>query len=263
MNATKGGLAEILWAFVLIFLSCGLAHSQDGLQLMTEDYPPLNYVEDGHLKGPSVDIVIEIQKILNQTTTIEVYPWARGYKLIEYQDNMALFSTARTPQRENLFKWVGPLAIKKYAFFARKGSGIKLTNIHDAKSFMVGVQRDGVNDHFLQAEGFTKIDRVTSPVQNLKKLVMGRIDLWYVSSSTGAGICKQNNVSCEEIEELYDAIEELHIAKRTKFYIAFSRNTEKQVIKSWQSAYNELFQDRTIHKIFSKYSLSHLAPTIQ
>ncbi|MCP4344339.1 MAG: ABC transporter substrate-binding protein [Desulfobacterales bacterium] len=253
MNLIKKWLAYLLSAIAIITFSCGFAQSQDGLRLITEDYPALNYIEDGQLKGPSVDIVKEIQKKLDITTKIKVYPWARGYMMLEKEDNVALFSTARTVKRENLFKWVGPLSQSKFAFFAKKGSGIKLSNLNDAKKYKIGVQRGGVNEQFLKNEGFTHVQNVTNPVQNFHKLMMGRFDLWFAGFTAVRTICKKKNVSPGEIEALY-------VANSVKAYIAFSKSTSEEVIKSWQNAYDELYKDGTIHRIFSKYNLPHMVP---
>ena len=58
------------WAGCLIalslLLSSGLALGDDALTILAEDYPPLNYVENKELKGPSVDIVRAIQAKLGR-----------------------------------------------------------------------------------------------------------------------------------------------------------------------------------------------------
>ena len=84
---------------------------------------------------------------------IKVYPWARGYHLLETTRNTALFSTTRTESREYLFKWVGPLAEKKIGLFARKGSAAKPNSLDQAKAFMIGVQRGGVGMQYLGERG--------------------------------------------------------------------------------------------------------------
>ena len=117
-----------LWAGCLIalslLLSSGLAHGDDALTILKEDYPPLNYVENKELKGPSVDIVRAIQEKLGRADKIadkiSVYPWARAYRFLETRKNTALFSTARTSSRENQFKWVGPIAEKKIGMYAKR-----------------------------------------------------------------------------------------------------------------------------------------------
>jgi len=89
---------------LLLFAACVLllisSTSGDGaINIMTENYPPLNYIEKDVLKGPAVDVVREIMKKLKINSEISVVPWARGYHFILRKKNAALFSAARTDER--------------------------------------------------------------------------------------------------------------------------------------------------------------------
>ncbi len=68
---------------VAIFLCASLPARCEELIIVTEDYPPLNYIENEVLVGPSVEIVKAIQKDLNNKVDIAIMPWARGYTLTE------------------------------------------------------------------------------------------------------------------------------------------------------------------------------------
>ncbi len=81
---------------VSLLLSSGFAFGGDDLTIITEDYPPLNYVEDEELRGPAVDIVRAIRDKLGIGSKIKVYPWAPGYRYLETRKNTALFSTTRS-----------------------------------------------------------------------------------------------------------------------------------------------------------------------
>ena len=112
-----------IWLQMVIFafLSPGMIHSAS-LRILTENLPPLNYVKDGALIGPSVEMVKEIQKRIGSTEEIQVYPWARAYQIALNEENVVLFGVSHTPPREDKFKWVGPLATKRDIFVAKRGS---------------------------------------------------------------------------------------------------------------------------------------------
>ena len=74
------------------------------LTVLTENLPPLNYVEDGVLVGPSVEIVQEIQRRVGSNEEIKVYPWARAYKMSLEQENVVLFGMTHTEVRHEQFK---------------------------------------------------------------------------------------------------------------------------------------------------------------
>ena len=101
----------------LVFASLFLFSAQPllsaDLKILTENLPPLNYVKEGELVGPSVEIVKEIQRRVGSREKIQVYPWSRAYKIALEDENIVLFSTTHTKERDNKFKWVGPLATKR------------------------------------------------------------------------------------------------------------------------------------------------------
>ena len=87
-----------------------LSASQDyKLEISTGELPPYSYTINNQLTGLAVDIVREIQKRVKNTQKIRVFPWNRGYNMTLKKKGYALFTTARTKQREKLFKWVGPI----------------------------------------------------------------------------------------------------------------------------------------------------------
>ena len=62
---------------ILVFLSPGTLRAAS-LRILTENLPPLNYVKNGALMGPSVEMVKEIQKRIGSREEIQVYPWGQG-----------------------------------------------------------------------------------------------------------------------------------------------------------------------------------------
>ena len=240
---------------VSLLLSSGLAFGGNDLTIITEDYPPLNYVEDSQLKGPAVDIVRAIRDRLGIASKIKVYPWARGYKYLETRKNTALFSTTRSKKREPLFKWVGPLAEKKIGLFAKKGGAIRLKTLEEAKGYLIGVQRDGHGMQYLQDRGFTNFDESTTASANLKKLLAGHNSLWFASNATVAGNCKRLNIDVNEFELVLEV-------DNTFMAIAFNKDTPDGIISRWQGAYDGLVKEGVVKNFFQKHGLESLYPTI-
>lgn len=239
---------------VSLLSTSGPILAADNLMIITEDYPPLNFVENGVLRGPSVDIVKAIQDRLNIKNVIKVYPWARGYHLLKTKTNTALFSTTLSKKREGLFKWVGPIAEKKIGFFAKKSRGIRLKSLADAQGFMIGVQRDGVGMQLLEEWGHKKIDASTGAEANLKKLMGGRNDLWFSSNATVAGNSKKLNIDVNELEQVL-------VIDNTFMYIAFNEGTSDEIINLWQDTYDALVKEGVVKNIFQQHDLKSLYPT--
>jgi len=124
----KTGLVLIMC--LILPLVC---HGAGELELITEELPPFNYTDEGQLTGVTVSVVREILRRLDIEDTIAVMPWARGYQRLCSEPNVVLFTTARTPERETLFHWVGPLYFSRLAFYARQSDPISIDSLDDAK----------------------------------------------------------------------------------------------------------------------------------
>ena len=218
------------------------------LTILTENLPPLNYLKDGVLVGPSVEIVKEIQRRVGSSEKIEVYPWARAYELVLKEKNIVLFGMTHSKQREDLFKWIGPLATKRDILVAKKGAGIKINSLEDAKKVKsIGTLRDDTRGRFLEMHGFTNLEPVSDEQKNAQKLILGRIDLWAYKKPGLKTVCDLAGVNYDEIEEV------LHL-REINVDIAFSKKTSDSIVESWRRAFNEMLADGTIMKIHQKWS---------
>jgi polar amino acid transport system substrate-binding protein len=219
------------------------------LTILTENLPPLNYLKDGVLVGPSVEIVKEIQRRVGSHEQIKVYPWARAYKMALEDENVVLFGTTYTKERHDKFKWVGPLATKRDILVAKKGSGIKINSLEDAKKVKrIGTLRDDTRESLLKSVGFTNLEPVSDEQKNAKKLVLGRIELWAYKKPGLKTVCELAGVDYNEIEEVY------HLRK-IDLMIAFSKKTSDSIVQNWRNAFNEMLADGTIMQIRKKWNL--------
>ena len=219
------------------------------LTILTENLPPLNYVENGVLVGPSVEIVKEIQRRVRSQEQIQVYPWARAYKMALEDENVILFGMTHTKVRQDKFKWVGPLATKRDILVAKKGSGIKIKDLEDAKKVKrIGTLRDDTRGRLLKRHGFTNLEPVSDEQLNAKKLALGRIDLWAYKIPGLRTVCDLAGVDYTEFEEVY------HL-REIDLMIAFSKKTSDSIVQKWRDTFNEMLADGTILQIRKKWNM--------
>lgn len=242
-------MKRLLIMMVLVFLiSVNPVLSQE-LTILTENMPPLNYLENNVLVGPSVETVREIQRRVGSHEPIQVYPWARAYKMSLEQENVVLFGMTHTEERHDQFKWIGPLATKRDILVARKGSGIKIDSLEDAKKVKsIGTLRDDTRERLLKSLGFTNLEPVSDEQLNAKKLVLGRIDLWTYKIPGLRTVCELAGVDYNEVEEVY------HLREIT-LDIAFSKKTSDSIVQKWRNAFDEMLADGTIMQIRKKWNM--------
>ena len=119
---------------VLVAATISWATPLDKLILISEEYPPLNYTEDGLRRGIATDLLVEILAAagsLKSHKDIASLPWARAYQLARRHDNILLFSVSRTRDREPLFHWVGPILQSEIVLIARKIASFRWTTCNN------------------------------------------------------------------------------------------------------------------------------------
>src|SRR4030042_1687991 len=180
----------ILLTIAVLLVGCNVSGTVPpaggGLRIITEVYPPYNFVDKNNtVTGQSTEIV---QAILEKTSTqaaIEVMPLSQGLALAEKGPRVVIYSLNRTPQREDLFKWVGPIGNYEQAFYAKKGSGVAamvttfFSQLEDAQKVeKIGVYKGDSGAQFLLSQGFTNLDYSLTDAEALKKLIDGTVQLW-------------------------------------------------------------------------------------
>ena len=225
--------------------------SAQNIKLMTEIFPPYQFEnKDGKLIGITVEIVEAIQKELGTNHKIVVYPWSRGLKFVTKKKNHALFSTMRTPEREDKYKWVGPIEKLEMVFFKKKGSSIEINSWEDAKKVgKIGVPKNVANHKIMLEKGFTNLDVSATGGDDIvmKKLLRGRVDLVPTLRSAALyNLKRQGDVGKAVPIDSFKIFE-------GDFYIAFNKKTDDKIIEQWQKAFDTLVKDGTIKKIKDKY----------
>ena len=195
-----------------------------------------------------MDVVREVQKRIGDKASIEVMLWARGYSMVQSGPNVMLFSTTRTPAREALFQWVGPVGTNEWVFLAKKGSPIKVSSLADAKKVgTVGCYKNDARELFLKEQGFTNLDSANEPETILKKMLAGRNDLWLTDKDEYLAMVKKQGIDPSALTSLF-------VVQKTELCMAFSKDVPAAVIQKWNKAMNDMKADGTYKAILAKWA---------
>lgn len=248
------------WCFILFWLGflCMPVWSADshasGIQVITEEWPPISFSKGGRIDGLGVEVVREILSRVGIPDNIRVFPWARAWVMVRTEPNIILFTVTRTDEREKLFTMIGPVAVGTTNFYAKKGSGIIINNMEDAKKLKrIGLYRSSVEEQILIQENFKNLDATSLPVFSAKKLMSGRIDLWCNANLTVGKIMEEAGFTPDDVENVY-TIKENHL------YIAISKGTSKRLVGMMKEALESIKKDGTFAGIYNKWLPGEKAP---
>ncbi len=225
-----------------------LTKQLQNLQIITEEYPPISFTNKaGEVDGLAVEVVKEIMRRLGINQEIRVLPWARAYKEAIEGPNFVLFSVGRTRQRESLFNWVGSIFDMKSSFYAKKGSGIKISTLNNARKLVsIGTYRDSYDEQFLRGKGFKNLDSVNNNVLNMKKLMAGRLEAVTATNITISSMLKQAGYSTDDVERLFTFL-------KVDNFVAFSKQIPLEIVNLWQQAFENIKDEGLLAKIQEKW----------
>ena len=236
----------------LILIVCilwpGAAISQTGpsvaLRIYTEEYAPWNFTDDdGAVTGLNTEL---IQLLLNKRGfkgRFEVVPWGRAQLFTQTQADSCFFSAVRTPEREALYQWVGPLSQENVQLFSTNPAQPEFKHFSDAVKLRIGGQTaDAFTDYGI-SQGL-KIQRIAEIPVNLSMLQLGRIDLWLAGSVGGPYIAAQKGMRVYPVATSAEVFE---------LWLACSLDLSDKVVAQLNSALQLSKQDGTLDAILQRY----------
>lgn len=248
-------VAIFLTAFIVVNVAeCAMA-TTDHIEIVTEEAPPFQTVKDGFVGGAATEIVMAAADAAGLKYTVNVYPWARAYKMATEKPNVCIYSIVKLKERESKFQWAGELAdIKCHIYKLKSRKNILLKSIEDAKSFNFVVVRDDLAHHFLAAHGFEKDKNYYLTSDHIHALKMlfagGGISLIINDNATILYRTRKAGVNYSSMERILE-VPELN----TKLNVAFSLETPTEIVTSFSQALEQMKTDGSFDAIWQKWGL--------
>lgn len=221
------------------------------LVLLTENFPPYNmarngknFAQDENINGIAVDIVREMFKRANITYSLTLrFPWERIYKIALEKPGYGVFVMARLPDREKLFKWVGPIGPDDWIMLAKADSKINLDSLDDARKYKIGAYKGDAIAETLAKQGLKPIV-VLRDQDNAKKLTSGQIDLWATGDPAGRYLARQDGVIGLKTVLRFNSAE---------LYLALNKEVPDETVAKLQAALDQLRKEGVVDEIMARY----------
>ena len=244
-------VALISTALLLINGVHAAENSDTDLVLLTENFPPYNmakngknFAQDENINGIAVDIVREMFRRADMTYSLTLrFPWERIYKLALEKPGYGVFVMARLPDREKLFKWVGPIGPDDWIMLAKEDSKISLETLDDARKFKIGAYKGDAIAETLTKQGLKPIV-VLRDQDNAKKLVSGQIDLWATGDPAGRYLARQDGVTGLKTVLRFNSAE---------LYLALNKDVPDETVAKLQAALDQLRKEGVVEQIMARY----------
>lgn len=210
---------------------------------LTEHSLPGIYLDEtGNAVGPTVQLVQALVTRMDQQAVYYLLPWARAFLRAQQTPRSVLFETVRTPEREALFQWVGP--VKYYNMHLYGPSSLQGASLERLSDTTIACGYRGASYiPALQAMGFKEgvnLVLVTRAGDCIGMLKRGRADV------TPLNLYRHGELYSEAALNLVP----LHAISEVTLYLAFSLDFTSEEIARWQQSLEILYQDGTLRRIY-------------
>lgn len=146
----------VISTFFFFLLFPFAAVSDIRLTVVTESSPPYHFLDStGNVTGSVTKKVKTLLDLAGVKADIQIYPWARAYKMVLDSSHTLIFSMAVTPERKNNFHWIAEVAEFELAVVGKKDKNVAnlptIGSVFQGKTF--AVQRDDIAYHWLINKG--------------------------------------------------------------------------------------------------------------
>ncbi len=251
-------MKHIIWILVTMAV-LSQAHATT-LTLVTLESPPAEFSLDGESSGRNVDIARECLKQMGFGCKIMIIPWKRALIMVESGLADGIIDAAFTPKRaEFLYYPDEEIYVEEWYLFKRSGDPLTLDrDLGNAGQYTLGISRGfeygGLIQDAINNRRFDKIQEVVNNEMNIKKLAVGRFDVFVGVKLTILNLSKQMGYA-DKIQIVPMTETGLpYLLSSSKTYVAFSKKTmTKDMAEQFSLTLKKMKADGTIKKIETKY----------
>jgi polar amino acid transport system substrate-binding protein len=234
-------------AAIALAVSAGAAQAQT-INFLTEQNPPFNFAQGGKPAGISTAIVNEMLKRSGVTGRFEILAWDVAYRRAQTDKETCLYSTARLENRENLFRWIGPIASNKWVLVAKNDFPGVIKSDADARKYKIGAVRADAKAEILRSKAITNIFESESEVQIPPKLFLkrddpARIDLWVSGLYAYRTVAEKAKVG---------GLKTVYVVGEQQLYVACNPRTSDAAAKKLGAAVQDMRKDGTLDKLVAE-----------
>lgn len=234
---------------VLIISSQPLAKE---VKAVTEHLRNFQFINDaGRLDGFTIELVKALAREAGYQLEIELMPWARAYKRARSEQNLLIFSIAKTPEREPMFNWVGThCRIPLYLWAAKNHPITEVSDINALKAYSFAIINGSRMEQYLTQKGFTNLYRLANIEQIFGMLQMGRADF-----NISGALQMQSPSFKQKVDPSLFRIVYTFEDISNDLSIALSLGSDPLLVEEFQTAFAKLQQTSALAKLKEAWSV--------
>lgn len=230
----------------------------DTLRIVTEEWPPFVYVEDGAIKGADKEITEHLLNQLGYQVKWELKPWRRVLQDVERGEADAILDIAPHPDYLARFLFsTEPLSSHETVLFHDKRRSFAFDRLDDLTGLVIGVSPGYLynNDDFITSDAFYR-EPAPSFEANLQKLIRGRVDM--VAMSRPVGLYTSHALGIADQIDYHPLP-----LSQSDFYLAFHQAPQwQEPARAFSEALKAFKNTQEYQRILNRYRLASHGNTL-
>lgn len=223
------------------------------LQLLTDNHPPLHFMQGNQLAGFGVDVVKALATQTGDRIHLQQVPLLRALRMASDTPDTGVFTVLRTDDRDDRYQWVGPLIEVETALYARDNLQPPVHSLREADHLgQITVPRKWLVYSYLQGQDLNNLYGVETPEQMMRLFSLGRTDFVVSDTWSKAALAREQGMEPGRLQY------QIPLMKQNT-YIAFSPQTDPEQVARWQQALDTLRADGRLEQLRQRW-LSNTLP---
>ncbi|MCU0119991.1 transporter substrate-binding domain-containing protein [Pseudomonas sp. B2M1-30] len=224
-----------------------VAASAADLQLLTDNHPPLHFLQGNQLVGFGVDVVQALAEQTGDRIHLQQVPLLRALRMASDSADTAVFTVLRTDERDDRYQWVGPLLKVETALYAHDTIQPPVRSLREADHLgRITVPRKWLAYSYLQQQGLNNLYGVETPEQMMRLFSLGRTDFVVSDTLSSSTLAREQGMAPERLQYQMPLMTQ-------DTYIAFSRQTDPRQVARWQQALDSLRADGRLEQMRQRW----------
>lgn len=238
-----------IYVGILLALCAATTAGAQTLTAYTEEWAPYNFQDGRDVKGIATDLLREACKTARLNCKVEMVPWARGYKIVRNTPDTVLFTTARKPEREDHFLWVGPILSRSTWVFARPHPA-DAAGTRELNKLRFGIVRGEAAYQDLLNAGVAPTSMVedSSNASILRLLLSGVVDAMVDTEVAMAWALRSSSLDASTV------IKHSKLADEGAYFYAFNLKSNPEVVGRLQAAIDKLKRQGRVDALVRRYT---------
>lgn len=178
------------------------------LKVVTSDYPPYEYLDDGVVRGTHTDTVRQALSAMGYLPDIRILPWARAEASTRAGTSDMIYSLTYSRDRNRYYHFTDPISQARDVFFTLKGRDLEWQELDDLAGLRIGLSAAySYAPEFMKwlAAGnarVTQISQVSPELTGLRMIAFGRIDLFICEETVCRYLIEEHLADYPELSDV-------------------------------------------------------------